>query len=123
MEERTSINTFNMATQSLIRIDNLLVKLNDYNIERNLFMISRVLFSLWKEVYPYLNTTERTKGAEYITDMRDGIISLKNNIVSFTGYFPFIIDNFELWLRDMLHRHKLLMATSDDPAQALGESG
>lgn len=121
MEDRPSINVFNMATQSLIRIDNLLIELNNYNTDRDLFMIGRVLSTLYKEVYPYLSKPERKEGEKYLEDIREGVLGLKNNVVSFTAYFPFIIDEFDRWQRSMLHKHKLLMATSEDPADILGE--
>lgn len=114
-KETSSTTMFNMGLATTERIHNILTQLNDPIATQHPVIRTRILQSLYMELYPFLNDVEKVEGERMRQDiysMYDGdSVSLK--VLS-------KMTAFEFWMRQKLNDKGLLMAKSDDPGSALG---
>lgn len=120
---------FNMAVATLQRIHLILVSLNRFSMEgiqdRRYF---RLLLALSKEVQPFLSDKEKATLNKYYTSHWDYLVclermqnitpdmrlknSIRKNVPDFYG--------FELFMREQLYKHDLIMPRHQDPRNAMG---
>jgi len=115
---------FNMALPTLDRIDNLLKNLALSNISGNYFYNKKLLRELYKEVYPFLGSTEKTKAANQ-WELINKFGFQKTSRCGYNVDSTVIehMDNLDFWLRQKLKDKGLLMPKSDYTGVAMGRSG
>ena len=102
---------FNGSIATLQRIDSLLVYSHAANIRYRVDLMQSLLIELYKEVYPFLNPNERKEGQNHYVTI--------NNLSDKTpDEARFILNDFDFYIRMMLHNKGLLMAKGDDPGRA-----
>ena len=111
---------FNMSLATLERINDILKNLHEYNNMGHIQLIQRSLYSLFKEIYPFLNNSERHKASEFWNNISNGFFYDENNLLSIDMKVPILMNEFEFWLRDKLNEKGLLMSKGDDPFKAIG---
>lgn len=115
---------FNMSLATLQRIDQLLKQINTFtilsihNTKYNIYII-KCLNQLHKEIYPFLKDSEK----EYYNNNLKSFVTFKLKTLEYEHTIHFNkakLEEIELWLREKLHKHGLLMAKSEDNSLALG---
>lgn len=122
MDDFTEQPTFNMAIATLERINNLLVQISTEQIRRRTILIQRLLYELYKEIYPFMNDEERTTTLTKWLKLREsGVFQDPNGKTTFRPELLNQLDQFDFYLRDLLNKHDLLMPKSKDPSDAFLE--
>lgn len=119
LKEVSSFQVFNMSVATLERINTLLQELHTNWIEGNVLIIQRLLFALYKEIYPFLNAKEREIGDNISEKIRENM-GFDNSTGSHTysNGISLIFNDLDFWLRDKLNEKGLLMAMSDNKDKA-----
>jgi len=101
-----------MSVATLERIDILLRKLEEYNINGGIVHMQRILLILYKEIYPFLSQEERLKG-DIIYDQIQKSIKIHGTVCSYELNILEVMNNFDFWIRDKLLEKGLLMSQTD----------
>lgn len=118
-KERESNTSFNMSLSTLERIDILLRSVSQYMIIGHGVYVQRNIMALYKELYPFLNDTEKKDSKKVFDRIRFGVqIVDKHSFRMGEGIYTTMIE-FDFWIRDKLFEKGLLMAKSDNPENAL----
>jgi hypothetical protein len=118
MEFENSLPTFNMSLATLSRIDTLLRALNQSALEGHIAIIYRCNYILLKELFPFLNDTDKT----YSINEWQRITSLfgfSDTFVKTTHESMDTLNNFEFWQRIKLYEHRLLFNKGEDAGAVL----
>ena len=105
---------FNMSLATLERIDSLIKELHENWVDGNVLAIQRILFSVYKELYPFLTEKEREIGNEFFEEIKHEI-----NFDDNTGQFSYTagitvnLHDFDFWIRDQLHKKNLLFGKGE----------
>jgi hypothetical protein len=113
-------NLFNMGVATLMRIDNILVTLHEYNIAGNVILIQRTLYCLYKEVYPFLSPKEKGHAIELWKCIDNNGFRIADDHCQYDSGLSSNLNAFEFWLRDKLKEKNLLMKTEDTTLALLG---
>lgn len=114
---------FNQAIASLYRIHSALIEIDIATLQTDLIKQYKSLLVLYKEVYPLLNDKERQaiKPHKIEADLNyallQELLSAKKNPYRKSIHASF--EQFELQLRDYMHKHKLGLVTKGDAHFAL----
>ena len=102
---------FNGSIHTLERINTVLVDLSSCTVNGDVLGMYRNVKELYKETFPVLNSGERKTGKKKYDDLRKYKISYDEDtdILSFDDGLLDFIEDFDLWLRTKLHRHKITM--------------
>ena len=113
---------FNMSLATLERIDKLLKDINQYYIIGDIVILHRSLYCLYSEIDPFLSNEEKKQAINYWNKCKDDIQAQgdENNTIFFQEGIINRIMDFNFWLRNMAHKHGLLMQKPDSPEFALG---
>lgn len=119
-KEKESSSVFNMGIATLERIDILLRKLSENYIIGNILLIQRIILILYKELYPFLNQTEKKESRLKYDKILNGV-----NVIDGIKYnkeqdIEKEILEFDFWIREKLLARGLLMSQADNPELALG---
>ncbi len=121
--ETSSTSTFSMSLATLERIDSLLIDLHSYWQQGDVLLIQRVIFSVYKELYPFLNIKERKEGDKFTDNIRESLgFDIGSQSFTYSVGITKTLNDFDFWLRDMLHKKGLLMAKPDNPEFAISQA-
>jgi hypothetical protein len=125
-ESQFGESTFNMSVPTLNRIDKLLIAHHDYSrqefykgnpLYRDILAIT---ICAYIEVRPRLTISEKEIGDAYRTILnKREAITIVNDKMRVPKVFIPILEEYLDWVMEMLDAHKMLMATSDDPGDAI----
>jgi len=117
---------FNMALATLERINNLLIKLQEYNLGGNVAGIKNTLLEVYKELYPFLDIGEKkTAQSKWIKISGCFVKWVSHNELRFDSNLYDMLFDFDFWLRNKLYKKGLTMPTikMDRMAVSLGKMG
>ena len=115
---------FNMGLATLERINNLIVSLASYNIEQNIPGMRSTIHELYKESYVYMKKDQKTEAeGRWIEIEKYKIETVDSSSVKYNPDMILLINDFDFWLREVLHKKGILMPKGDDPHTAMTKSG
>lgn len=121
--EISSFQTFSMSVATLERIDNILTELHSNWIMGNVLLIQRLLFSLYKELHPFLNDKEKRIGDKKIIEITDNMgFDEATNSFMYSSGISINLNGLDFWLRDKLHEKGLLISKPDVPDFAIAQT-
>lgn len=110
MDDESIKEDWNMSLSYLYRIDNLLSLCDVYQTRDDVLNWYKVLYALYKEIYPKLRTKEKEEAKRMLADLtlmkRDAL----NNGMTIKIQ-PFV--DFELYLRQMLEDRNMITPRKD----------
>lgn len=120
-------STFNMSLQTLKRMDNIKIMLNQLNMTEFVngnplyYDILQAIRTLYSEVRPQLKEIEKKKGDAYRTifkmrfapNNRMLIDTQGGSIIVIEAALP-LMEEWLDWINDMMYAHKISMAVSED---------
>ena len=111
--ETSSFQTFSMSIATLERINELLKELHNTWIDGDILKIQRLLFSLYKELYPFLDKKERIWGDKKTEIIWESLtFDEESQNFSYSDGLSRDLNQLDFWLRDKLHEKGLLISNS-----------
>lgn len=100
---------FNMAFATLERINNLLVKLSEFNLNSNIAGSRNTILELFKEVYIFMDKEQKKESFNKWLPIESAFIKWDDNRLNYDPKVYFLIRDFDFYLRVMLHTKGLIM--------------
>ena len=113
-EDRTP--AFNMGLATLEWINNLLTSLASHNVEGNIIGMRNTILEVYKEANVYMKDPEKKDAEERWLEIEaQKINNVDSSSIKYSADLLLLINDFDFWLRNLLHKKGILMPKGDDP--------
>ena len=105
---------FNMGLATLERINALLISLTSFNVEGNITGMRNTILEVYKETYVFMDKPQETEAEDRWIEIEGyKINTLDSTSVKFSPDLILLINDFDFWLRKVLHKKGILMPHAD----------
>ncbi len=120
IQDQYNRSAFNMGLATLERMNNLLLKSSESFIKLDVITIKSTLQELYKEVFVYMKNDEINKCNQIFEDISKSYLkNVDGRTIKFDMKLVYYLNEFDLYIRQIMHKKGLLMPKSDDAGNVM----